>query len=1016
MKIFNKGNKILTSVLVSSTIMFSLVPTNFASEQIADAGKNVDIKTPHSYGYVKPTEEGYKWIDENVIKTEQVGLNELGFERVNKARKMKKLKELEKDIVVKNGDEAAGTILKSGSKNLKATASVSTAKIVEPMQNFTSTGATYSLGTDSLPASVDNSLLPAFPPIEHQKDIGSCAAFSTAYYQMTHMTALAQGWNTKDPLDYSKRFSPKWAYNFTNNGKDDGTSFDKVYRLISKSGCATWQDFPYDGKNIPKNYLEWPTQSSVYKNAMKNKIDKIGCLAIYDGTDTPVKGPQDKNLNQLKTLLSDGYVLTFATDVLSWVKNTLKNDPATPSDDDFVDQIAYYMIDGFEGGHAMTVVGYNDDVWCDVNGNGKVEIGEKGALKIANSWGTGEDNNGFMWLCYDALNRVSSVDGAPEAIYGRSFPLYDNNRLYWITVKKDYTPKLIAEFTVKNPKRRQFSASLGYSIKYDKVPSLSWKPIYIADSNGGDYAFDGTNTPCNATFALDFTDLYSNSFSNPDGNWYLKIKDDISDNAVTNLYNFKLIDNVKGTEINSANTFPVKCNGGSSTLSIYNTRNIPQTTEWTIQKSMPERRNNFASAGLDGNIYVFGGNTENYYSSNSVFAYNTSNNTWSNKANMPVILNYPSAIALNDKILITGYQDTDKDRKRVVYEYNPSTDTYKQQSILNYNVVLKKSVTSSGYDSGGEPKNAIDDNTFSSKWSSKSNRDKWIHIDLGANYKINRWVVRHAGSALDSVEDNTRDFSLQKSDDGISWTNVDPVIGNTSNTTDRIVSSFTTRYIGLNITKSQQNKNEVANIYEFQVYGTNTNASTVSTISPSVIPTALEYKGKSKMVLANSKIYISDEYNNNNRRIEEYDPATGIITYKTDIPISISEPAITSINNKIYIMGGRDTEKDLQINSVYVFDTLLNKWSAVANMPTSKITFDAESINGKIYTFGGYLWGQTYCKNIEEYNPLTDTWTTKSFMLQDLDCYNLVNLNNKIYSLGGNFYNTGSTKLVASFQ
>lgn len=35
----------------------------------------------------------------------------------------------------------------------------------------------------------------------------------------------------------------------------------------------------------------------------------------------------------------------------------------------------------------MTLVGYNDNIWVDINGNGIVDNGEKGAFKIANSWG-----------------------------------------------------------------------------------------------------------------------------------------------------------------------------------------------------------------------------------------------------------------------------------------------------------------------------------------------------------------------------------------------------------------------------------------------------------------------------------------------------------------------------------------------------------------------------------------------------------------------------------------------------
>ena len=58
----------------------------------------------------------------------------------------------------------------------------------------------------------DNSALNAFPPIRNQGSQGSCAAFSTTYYQMTHMTALARDWDARNGSD-AFHFSPKWTYN-----------------------------------------------------------------------------------------------------------------------------------------------------------------------------------------------------------------------------------------------------------------------------------------------------------------------------------------------------------------------------------------------------------------------------------------------------------------------------------------------------------------------------------------------------------------------------------------------------------------------------------------------------------------------------------------------------------------------------------------------------------------------------------------------------------------------------------
>ena len=69
----------------------------------------------------------------------------------------------------------------------------------------------------------------------------------------------------------------------------------------------------------------------------------------------------------------------------------------------------------------------------DVNGNGKVETAEKGAFKVANSWGTNRHNDGFLWVSYDALNSVSAAGGVssssrtPALRYITRIDVADNN-------------------------------------------------------------------------------------------------------------------------------------------------------------------------------------------------------------------------------------------------------------------------------------------------------------------------------------------------------------------------------------------------------------------------------------------------------------------------------------------------------------------------------------------------------------------------------------------------------------
>jgi hypothetical protein len=85
---------------------------------------------------------------------------------------------------------------------------------------------------------------------------------------------------------------------------------------------------------------------------------------------------------------------------------------------------------------------------------------------------------------------------------------------------------------------------------------------------------------------------------------------------------------------------------------------------------------------------------------------------------------------------------------------------------------------------------------------------------------LKRWVVKHAGAGGESAIYNTRDFKLQVSNDGINFTDVDTVTGNSTNITDRNINT-NARYVRLYITQGTQiGYDGYARIDDFEVYGT----------------------------------------------------------------------------------------------------------------------------------------------------------------------------------------------------
>jgi C1A family cysteine protease/PKD repeat protein len=458
-------------------------------------------------GARRPTPEQWAWSEEHMVKTKAVKLNKLGLERLNHARARRGERPLtEHDVeIAPIGAEVVGATDEADARAGGATA------------------------PEALPPYVDNSALSYFPPIRSQGSLNSCAQFSAVYYTLTHMTALARSWDAKTGGD-TFRFSPKWTYNMVNGGANTGSTHYDAFAIAMKHGLATWAEFPYD-----TDYRAWCLNPAVWRNALNVRAYQTGKVLDVD---------TDAGLSQLKQLLANGYILNFATYINSWQWKTIGNDPATAADDSFAGKQCVYMVNGSSGGHGMTVVGYNDDLWVDINSDGLVSANEKGALRIANSWGTGWGEGGFCWIAYQAL-RTRNPAYSSEGLFW-----YDEAT--WVTARSAYSPQLVAEFTLNHLKRSQLRMTLGISDTTASSPTTTWAPNRILNYAGGPYAFDGTSTARDGTFYFDASDLIPSTPATK--RYYLGMYDAVSGDVAT-LKSFKLVNLLNGNEI-PCNTVP----------------------------------------------------------------------------------------------------------------------------------------------------------------------------------------------------------------------------------------------------------------------------------------------------------------------------------------------------------------------------------------------------------------------------------------------------------------------------
>jgi len=394
-----------------------------------------------------------------------------------------------------------------------------------------------------LPDYVDNSQLPSFPPVTSQGPTGACAVFAAYYYQMTHMAGLANGYNNK--TSKANVFGPNWTMNF-------GVGGTGCYIQGKMNGCASWEDIPFTPEPG-----DWNRDPAVWARALKHRVEDSGTIG---NIDTP------EGFYRMKELLSEGHVLYFDTWIGSFQFIIAGDDPSTTKDDAYVGKNVIYGVDDYVAGHALAIVGYNDHVWVDINGNGKVDPGEKGVIKVVNSWGAAYEDRGFTYVAYDGLRENSIVEGVPEK--RRFGSVFNHNTAYWVTFKKDYYPRLLGQVTLNTQRRNQVKVQLGYSTLDEEEPKYTWDS-FIMNNQGGPTGFDGTDNAIDGTFVFDFTDLMDDNKleGSGRGRWYVSVTDSEADGNPVLIKDFTLIDNITKRSGRTSLDLPMSADG--STAHVY---------------------------------------------------------------------------------------------------------------------------------------------------------------------------------------------------------------------------------------------------------------------------------------------------------------------------------------------------------------------------------------------------------------------------------------------------------------
>ncbi len=387
----------------------------------------------------------------------------------------------------------------------------------------------------ALPVKVDNSKLKYFPPIRTQGELASCVGFSIAYYHLSYYFAKKYDWDQKSGGDDIK-FSPKWIYNFINGGENQYTSWHDAYRILEKYGCATLEDFPYDTFATPEtSFREWCDNPAAWRKALDYRVENRVAYLHYSEQTT------NEFRRKMKELLVNGEILIIQGYGSSWRYMPIGDNPNSTHDNTEEGKMAVYYSDGSQGSHSMNVVGYNDDIWVDINQNGTLDPDELGAFRIANSYGVTFKDEGFTWVAYDAIKQSSLIPGAPNPEF-RTPAIVQST--WYIRPREDIETRLLAEVTLNHAVRNEIGLRIDVS-GLDNTDEFNTR-IFMEN---GPYSFDGTETARPYTFIFDLSDyICRNMIDNSHvESWNLRLQDMGVGHDVT-IESFKLIDVQGGSE------------------------------------------------------------------------------------------------------------------------------------------------------------------------------------------------------------------------------------------------------------------------------------------------------------------------------------------------------------------------------------------------------------------------------------------------------------------------------------
>lgn len=412
-----------------------------------------------------------------------------------------------------------------------------------------------------LPSYLNNAERMWMPAIFYQAALECGQASSICYtlsYELARRRNVSPGWG----MNYA--YPSHFAWNFCNGGSSRGVPFLETWEVIRTAGTPTVNEwggwYSYGGAS------RWISGYETYYNAMKNRISEMYAIPVdnEEGLLTLKHWLYDHLAGENSGGLANYYCTYYGNSNLAVIP------PGAPEAGKHIVINLTTTVN-----HSQTIVGYNDAVCWDYNGDGQytndIDINgdgvvtmkdwEIGAVIFCNTFGDQFGDGGYCYLPYCKLASLPAEGG----IW--------NKCVYVVQVKDEVFPQITYKAMIRHSSREKIKLTAGIANNVNATQPEHELEFHVFNFQGGDFYMQGDNTDesnKDIELGLDVSPLLN--YITPDAPckfFFNVIEDDPDNEANGQVLGFSLMDYTSGSEeeqVCTSTSVPI-ANNTTTTLS-----------------------------------------------------------------------------------------------------------------------------------------------------------------------------------------------------------------------------------------------------------------------------------------------------------------------------------------------------------------------------------------------------------------------------------------------------------------